>query len=164
MGRRGTVDSVARGVRFWQLVRLGIAGRAWGSLLGVFGGNMGRARMAWGRCECGRRCARLVIQKVGVIQHSSFRGKLGRQELVGKVVVWGKEGGGGRSVVCVGPVASRLAILCLWRYAGCVGGSWRTSSGVWECEADGPACNKDPLRMAEVGSAFDGLAYVRLAA
>ena len=41
------------------------------------------------------------------MQHSSFRGKLGRQELVGKVVVWGREAGGGRSVVCVGPVASR---------------------------------------------------------
>ena len=37
MGWRGTVDSVARGVRFWQLVRLGVAGRAWASLLGVLG-------------------------------------------------------------------------------------------------------------------------------
>ena len=44
------------------------------------------------------------------MQHSAFRGNLGRQELVGKVVVWGGEAGGGRSVVCVGPVASRPAI------------------------------------------------------
>ena len=28
VGWSGTVDSVARGVRFWQLVRLGVAGRA----------------------------------------------------------------------------------------------------------------------------------------
>ena len=104
------MDSVAGGVRVWQLVRLGVAGRAWASLLGVFGGDVGRARMACGRCECGRRCARRVTQTVGVMQHSSFRGKLGRQELVGKVVVWGREAGGGGSVVCVGPVASRPAI------------------------------------------------------
>ena len=31
------MDSVARGVRFWQLVHLGVAGRAWASLLGVLG-------------------------------------------------------------------------------------------------------------------------------
>ena len=62
------MDSVARGVRFWQLVRLGVAGRAWASLLGVSGGVVGRARMACGRCECS--CARRVIQKVGVMQHS----------------------------------------------------------------------------------------------
>ena len=45
-----------------------------------------------------------------MLQHSASRGKLGRQELVGKVVVWGREAGGGGSVVCVGPVASRPAI------------------------------------------------------
>ena len=55
VGWRGTVDSVARGLRFWQWVRLGVAGCAWASLLGVFGGDVGRARMACGRCECGRR-------------------------------------------------------------------------------------------------------------
>ena len=66
--------------------------------------------MACGRCERGRRCARRVTQKVGVMQHSSFRGKLEWQELVGKVVVWGREAGGCRSVVCVGPVASRPGI------------------------------------------------------
>ena len=48
------MDSVARGVRFWQLVRLGVAGRAWVSLVGVFGGDVGRARMACGRCAFGR--------------------------------------------------------------------------------------------------------------
>ena len=87
------MDSVARGVRFWQLVRLGVAGRARASLLGVFGDDVGRARMACGRCECGRRCARRVTQKVGVIQHSASRGNLGRQELVGRVVVWGRKQG-----------------------------------------------------------------------
>ena len=44
------------------------------------------------------------------MQHSSFRGTLGWQELVGKVVVWGREAGGCKSVVCVGPVASRRAV------------------------------------------------------
>ena len=87
------MDSVARGVRFWQFVRLGVVGRAWASLLGVFGCDVGRARMACGRCECGRRCARRMTQTVGVMQHSAFRGNLGRQELVGKVVAWGREGG-----------------------------------------------------------------------
>ena len=104
------MDSVARGVRFWQWVRLGVAGRAWASLLGVFRGGVGRAMMACGRCECRRRCARRVTQEVRVLQHSAFRGNLGRQELVGKAVVWGREPGGGMSVVCVGPVASRPAI------------------------------------------------------
>ena len=103
------MDSVARGVRFWQTVRLGVAGRAWTSLLGVFGCDVGRARMACGRCERGRRSARRVTQRVGVMQHSSFRGILGRQEVVGKVVVWEREAGGGGSVVCVGCVASRPA-------------------------------------------------------
>ena len=110
MGWRGTVDSVARGVRFWQSVRLGVVGRAWASLLGVLGGDVGRVKMACGRCERGRRFARRVTQAVGVMQHSPFRGKLGRQELLGKVVVWGKDAGGGWSVVCVGAVASRPAI------------------------------------------------------
>ena len=96
--------------RFSQLARLGVAGRAWASLIGVFGDDVGRARMACGRCERGRPSARCVTQKVGVMQHSSFRGKLGRQELVGKMVVWGREAGGGRSVVCLGAVASRPAI------------------------------------------------------
>ena len=104
------MDSVAGGVRVWQLVRLGVAGRAWASLLGVFGGDVGRARMACGRCECGRRCVRRVTQTVGVMQDSASRGNLERQELVGKGVVWGREVGGCGSVVCVGPVASRLAI------------------------------------------------------
>ena len=88
----------------------GCCGACMASLLGVFGGDVDRARMACGRCECGRRNARCVIQNVGVMQHSSFRGTLGRQELVGKVVVWGREAGGGGSVVCVGPVASRPTI------------------------------------------------------
>ena len=51
------------------------------------GGGVGRARMACGRCECGRGCARRVTQPVGVMQHSAFRGTVGRQELVEKVVV-----------------------------------------------------------------------------
>ena len=110
MGWRGTVDSVARGVRFWQLVRLGVAGRGWASLLGVLGGDVGRARMACGRQKCGRRCACRVTQKVGVVQRSAPRGTLGRQDLVGKAMVWGWEAGGGSSVVCVGSVASRPAI------------------------------------------------------
>ena len=75
-----------------------------------FGGDVGRARMGCGRCECGRRSARRVTQTVGVMQHSASCGNLGRQELVGKVLVWGREAGGSRSVVCVGPVASRRAI------------------------------------------------------
>ena len=104
------MDSVAGGARFWQWVRLSVAGRAWASPLGVFGGDVSRMRMACGRYECGRRCARRVTQEVGVMQHSSFRGKLGRQELVGKVVVWGREAGGVTNVVCVGPVASRPTI------------------------------------------------------
>ena len=66
--------------------------------------------MACGRCECGRRIARRVTQKVNVMQHLSFRGTPGRQELAGKVVVWVTEAGGCRSVVCVGSVASRPAI------------------------------------------------------
>ena len=66
--------------------------------------------MGCGKCECGRRSARRVTHEVGVMQHSAFRGNLGRQELVGKVVAWGRDAGQGRSVVCVGPVASRAAI------------------------------------------------------
>ena len=115
------MGSVARGVRFWQLVRLGVAGRAWASLLGVFGGVVGRTRMACGRCERGRRSARRVTQAVGVVQHWSFRGKVGRQELVGKVV-WVREAGGCRGVVCVGHVASRPAVCAFWRYVGSAGG------------------------------------------
>ena len=59
--------------------------------------------MAWKRSECGRRSARRMTQTVGVMQHSASRGNLGRQELVGKVLAWGREAGGGRSVVCVPP-------------------------------------------------------------
>ena len=120
--------------------------------------------MACGRCECGRRSARRVIQKVGVVQHWSFCGKLGWQELVGKVVVWGREAGGGGNgnAVCIGPVASRPAVNAFWRHAGSAGRWSLTRSGVWECEADGPACNKDLLRTAGAGSAFDGLPYARL--
>ena len=59
--------------------------------------------MACRRSECGRRSARRVTQKVGVMQHSASRGNRGRQELVGKVLAWGREAGGGRSVVCVPP-------------------------------------------------------------
>ena len=66
-----------------------------------FGGDIGRARMAWKRSECGRRSARRMTQKVGVMQHSASRGNLGRQELVGKVMAWGREAEGCRSVVCV---------------------------------------------------------------
>ena len=75
-----------------------------------FGGHVGRGRMACGRSECGRRSARRVTQTVGVMQHSASCGTLGRQELVGKVVVWGREAGGCRVLVCIGPVASRRAI------------------------------------------------------
>ena len=107
---RGTVGSVARGVRFWQLARLGVGGRAWASLTGVFGGDVGRARMGCGRCECGRRSARRVTQEVGVMQHSASCGNIGQEELVGKVLAWGREAGRCRSVVCIGPVASRRAI------------------------------------------------------
>ena len=88
----------------------GCCGACMASLLGALGGDVGRARMACGRCECGRRGARRVTQAVGVMQHSSFCGNLGWQRLVGKVVVWGREAGGCGSVVCVGPVASRLAV------------------------------------------------------
>ena len=104
------MESVARGVRFSQVMRLGVGGRAWASLICVVGGDVGRVRMGCKRCECGRRSARRVTQKVGVLQHSASRGTLGRQELVGKLVVSGREAGGCRSVVCVGPVASRPAI------------------------------------------------------
>ena len=45
-----------------------------------------------------------------MLQHSAFRGTLGRQELVGKVLAWWREAGGSRSVVCIGPIASRPAI------------------------------------------------------
>ena len=51
-----------------------------------------------------------MAQTVGVMQHSASCGNLRRQELVGKVLVWGREAGGWRSVVCIGPVASRRAI------------------------------------------------------
>ena len=88
----------------------GCCGACMGESARRFGGDVGRARMACGRCECGRRSARRVTQKVGVMQHSSFRGKLGRQELAGKVVFWGREPGGGRNMVCVGRVASHPAI------------------------------------------------------
>ena len=103
----------------WTALRVGCGFGSWcvwvlrgvhGESARRFGGDVGRARMACGRCECGRRCTRRVIQKVGVMQHSSFRGTLGRQELVGKVVVWGREAGRCRSVVCVGPVASCRAV------------------------------------------------------
>ena len=104
------MDRVARGVRFWQTVRLGVAGHAWTSLLDVFGDDVGRARMAWRRCERCRRSARRVTQRKAVMQHSPFRGKLGRRELVGKVVVRGREAGGCRTVDCVGRVASRPTI------------------------------------------------------
>ena len=59
--------------------------------------------MVCGRCECGRRSARRVTQKVGVMQHSASSGNLGRQELVGQVVAWGREAGEDRSVVCFPP-------------------------------------------------------------
>ena len=35
------MDSVARGVRFWQLARLGVGGRAWASLIGDLGAMSG---------------------------------------------------------------------------------------------------------------------------
>ena len=35
------MDSVARGVPFWQLVRLGVGGRAWASLIGDLGAMSG---------------------------------------------------------------------------------------------------------------------------
>ena len=101
VGWRGTVASVARGIRIWQLAHLGVGRRAWASLIGVLGGHVGRARMACKRCECGRRVACRVTQEVGVLQHSAFRGTLGRQEVIGKVVAWWREAGGGRIVVCV---------------------------------------------------------------
>ena len=96
------------------------------------------------------------------MQHSSFRGTLGRQELVGKMVVWGREAGGSGSVVCVGPVASLPTIyasaVTLKAWAVVAG----TRSGVWECMADGPACNKDLRCALGAGRSFDGLAYARL--
>ena len=101
VGWRGIVASVARGFRFGQLARSGVGRRAWASRIGVVGGDVGRARMGCGRCECGRRCARRVTQKVCVLQHSAFRGTLGRQELVGKVMRWWREAGECRGVVCV---------------------------------------------------------------
>ena len=158
------MDSVAGGARFWQWVRLSVAGRAWASPLGVFGGDVSRMRMACGRYECGRRCARRVTQEVGVMQHSSFRGKLGRQELVAKVVLWGRESRGGRSVVCVGPVASRptsYGFGVTLEAKAVVVGLGRTFGSV-ECEADGPACNKDLLRTPGAASAFDVPSYARL--
>ena len=42
-----------------------------------------------------------VTQEVCVLQHSAFRGTLGRQELVGKVMRWWREAGECRGVVCV---------------------------------------------------------------
>ena len=41
VGWRGTVASVARGVRFWQFARLGVGGRAWASLIGDLGAMSG---------------------------------------------------------------------------------------------------------------------------
>ena len=38
----------------------GCCGACMASLLGALGGDVGRARMAWGRCECGRRWARVA--------------------------------------------------------------------------------------------------------
>ena len=35
------MDSVARGVPFWQLVRLGVGGRAWASLIADLGATPG---------------------------------------------------------------------------------------------------------------------------
>ena len=133
------MDRTARGVRFSQLVRLRVAGRAWPSLIGVVWGDVGRKRMACRRCEWGRRSGRRVTQKVGVIQHSASRGNLGRQELAGRVVVWGRESRGGRSVVCVGLRLRRVPqfmFLALLQRCGRLLGHW---VGVWECEADGPA-------------------------
>ena len=57
-------------------------------------------------------------------------------------------------------VASRT--LWIWRYAGNVGGRWGTRPGVWECEAGGPACNKDRRCRPGAVRAFDGLACARL--
>ena len=110
------MDSVARGIRFWQLVRLGVGGRAWASLICVVGGDVGRARMACRRCDCGRHCAMRLTQKVCVMQQSAFRGILGWQELVGKVMVWGREAGEGREC------GLRFALwLGFRRYAGSLG-------------------------------------------
>ena len=141
------MDSVARGVRFWQLVRLGVAGRAWASLLGVLGGDVGRARMACGRCERGRRCARrltecrcsaaLVIRwKARAAGVSREGGGLGEGSR-------GMQECGLRRSCCVAS-----GNLCIWRYAGRANRWCLTRSGAWECEADGPSCGTFVLRMA----------------
>ena len=77
-------------------------------------------------------------------------------------MVWGREAGEGRSVVCVGLVASRPAIYVFWRYARRAGRLSLTRSGYWQCEADAAACNKDLLCTPGAGSAFDGPACARL--
>ena len=137
------------GVRLWQLVRLGVAGRAWASLLGVFRGGVGRARMACGRCEYGRRCARRMTQEVSVMRHLAFRGTLGRQELVGKVVVWGRKPRGMQECGLRRSCCVTSRCLCFLRYAESVGSWCGTRSGVWECEADGPSCGTLVLRVPE---------------
>ena len=166
MGWRGTVASVARGVRFWQFVRLGVAGRAWASLLGVLGGDVGRARMACGRCECGRRSGRRVTQKVGVMQHSAFRGTLGRQDATREPPAWrvSREGvglgRGSRGMQVCGlhrvPEVTRWALR--WKCGLLLRGA---RPGVWECEADGPSRGTFVVRTPGAGSASDGLVYAR---
>ena len=147
------MDSVARGVRFWQLVRLGVGGRAWASLICVFGGDVGRAGMSCWRSDYRGFGALLASRGTCV---TTFRGGLWRQELVGNVLLWGREAGGGRSVVCIPPRGLRFR-----RFAKTLGGCCGTRSAVWACEPDGPSCNKDLMRMPGAESAFDGLVYAR---
>ena len=116
--------------------------------------------MACGRCECGRRCARRVTQKVGVIQYSAACGTLGRQELVGKVLAWGREAGGDWSAFCVGPVASHPSIYVF----GVTRRAWPVGAVLGR--AFGRVRLTGVLRhvcvaYAEAGSAFDAASYSR---
>ena len=79
---------------------------------------------------------------------SASRGNLGRQELVGKVVVWGREIRDA-GVWFASVLLRRIPQFMFWRYAEVVGGGWGTRSGDWACEADGPSCGTFVLRAPE---------------
>ena len=78
------------------------------------------------------------------MQHLAFRGTVGRQELVGKVMVWVRKQGDAAAWF-----ASPLRRLPFRRYAESASDCCLTRSGVWECEADGPSCGTFVLRTAE---------------
>ena len=65
--------------------RVWCCGDAWASLIGVLEARLAGRGWLTGDAS-GRRSARRVTQKVGVMQHSASCGTLGRQELVGKVL------------------------------------------------------------------------------